>query len=110
MAPAPSPSPNPSVALHALYTAPHPPTSHTFSHPISLPATSASPEEEVKVKSAYLAELKGLVTQLQGEINVFLTERMEEDKKAAEAQGKKDTDREAKEEENYGEEVVEDEA
>lgn len=110
MAPAPSPSPSQPVVLHARYTAPHPPTSHTFSHTIALPASTASPQEEVKAKSAYLAELKGLVTKLQDEINVFLTERMEEDKRAAEAQGRKDSEREAKEEENYGEEVVEEDA
>jgi hypothetical protein len=44
---------------------------------------------------------------LQDEINVFLTERMEEDKKEAEAQGRQLSAKEAKEEENYGEEVVE---
>jgi hypothetical protein len=35
---------------------------------------------------------------------------MEEDKKAAEAQGRQLSDKEAKEEENYGEEVVEEDA
>lgn len=47
---------------------------------------------------------------LQDEINVFLTERMEEDKKSAEAQGSQQLEKEAKEEENYGEEVVEEDS
>lgn len=109
MAPATSSSTGAAV-LQAQYSSPHPPTSHTFQHQLSSTlSVSASPEDNIKAKAAYLSELKGLVTKLQGEINVFLTERMEEDKKAAEAQGKKESEKEAKEEENYGEEVVEDE-
>ncbi|KAJ9245445.1 hypothetical protein DTO212C5_3295 [Paecilomyces variotii] len=109
MAPAASSSTGTAV-LQAQYSSPHPPTSHTFQHHLSSTLNvSAAPEENVKTKTEYLSELKGLVTKLQGEINVFLTERMEEDKKAAEAQGKKESEKEAKEEENYGEEVVEDE-
>jgi len=42
-------------------------------------------------------------------VNVFLTERMEEDKKRA-GEGDKDTEQESKEEENYGEENVDDDA
>ncbi|KAL1851579.1 hypothetical protein Plec18167_002721 [Paecilomyces lecythidis] len=105
-----APAVSSSGVLQAQYSSPHPPTSHTFQHQLSSTLdASAAPEEAVKAKSEYLSELKGLVTKLQGEINVFLTERMEEDKKAAEAQGNKESDKEAKEEENYGEEVVEDE-
>lgn len=47
---------------------------------------------------------------MQNDINVFLTARMEEDKKAAEAQGRKISEKEAQEEANYGEEVVEEDA
>ncbi|KAL2703771.1 hypothetical protein AAEP93_004842 [Penicillium crustosum] len=47
-----------------------------------------------------------LVPKLQDQINAFLTERMEEDKQV---QGQISA-QEAKEEENYGEEVVEDDA
>ncbi|PYH31001.1 uncharacterized protein BO87DRAFT_429175 [Aspergillus neoniger CBS 115656] len=82
--------------LHAAYVAPD--QSRTFEHSISSPLPSAD------------AVPQKLVPTLQNDINVFLTERMEEDKKAAEAQGQKVSDKEAKEEENYGEEVVEEDA
>lgn len=91
--------------LHAAYVAPD--QSRTFEHSISSPLPSA---DAVPQKVTYLAELRKLVPTLQNDINVFLTERMEEDKKAAEAQGRKVSDKEAKEEENYGEEVVEEDA
>ncbi|KAL4905156.1 hypothetical protein BDW74DRAFT_178162 [Aspergillus multicolor] len=93
--------------LSAAYTSPQ--LNRTFEHTINSPAPSPS-DENVKVKVAYLSELRKLVPTLQNDINVFLTERMEEDKKAAEAQGRGLSEKEAKEEENYGEEVVEDDA
>lgn len=102
-----------SSALRAVYTSPQPETkTQTFQRQLpSLPISSepASPES-VKAKSTYLSELRQLVPQLQDEINGFLTERMEEDKKAAEEQGNKQLEQEAKEEENYGEENVEEDA
>ncbi|OQE88900.1 hypothetical protein PENNAL_c0015G06887 [Penicillium nalgiovense] len=66
------------TSLSAVYTAPQ--ATETFEH--------------------------SLVPKLQDQINVLLTERMEEDKKM---QGQLSA-QEAKEEENYGEEVVEDDA
>ncbi|KAI9930199.1 hypothetical protein AWENTII_003318 [Aspergillus wentii] len=87
--------------LHAVYSPPSG-TTHTFQHHISSP-----PPSDVKAKVAYLSELRELAPKLQDEINVFLTQRMEEDKQAAEAQGRKVSEKEAKEEANYGEEVVE---
>lgn len=102
-----SQTPHRSASLHALYTSPRP-TTHLFQHQLSSPLPSES--SDMKAKTSYLSELKNLITTLQGEINTFLTERMEEDKKSAEAQGKKVSEQEAKEEENYGEEVVEDDA
>lgn len=98
------------TSLRALYSSPDAPT-RTFHHDLSSSPVASDPsqkDENVKAKTAYLSELKGLVSTLQDEINAFLTERMEEDKKSAEAQGQKVSDKEAKEEENYGEEVVED--
>lgn len=89
-------------AISASYTSPQPPTSQTFCHEISAPLDK---DGSVPAKKAYLAELRGLVTLVQAEVNVFLTERMEEDKKRA--GGGKDADQDAKEEENYGEENVE---
>lgn len=93
--------------LHALYTSPQPSIqTQIFQHGLS-PAPVPS---DTSSKVAYLGELRQLVPKLQDEINVFLTERMEEDKKAAEAQGRKESEKEAKEEENYGEENVEEDA
>jgi len=100
-------------ALKAVYASLHSPTSHTFHHPVSssLRAATSSGEEATRTKTAYLAELKGLVTEMQGEINLLLTERMEEDKKALAVLGStQDAEQEAKEEANYGEEAMEDDA
>ncbi|KAE8375982.1 Gon7 family-domain-containing protein [Aspergillus bertholletiae] len=95
--------------LRAVYAAPQ--STQTFEHTISspLPSTDSSPEN-VQTKIVYLSELRKLVPNLQNDINVFLTERMEEDKKLAEAQGRQISEQERKEEENYGEEVVEEDA
>ncbi|OQD70418.1 hypothetical protein PENDEC_c023G00183 [Penicillium decumbens] len=68
-----------SLTLQAVYSAPG--AKQTFQH--AIPAS--------------------LVPQLQDQINVFLTARMEEDKG-------KISEKEAMEEANYGEEVVEDDA
>jgi hypothetical protein len=91
--------------LRAVYSAPQ--STETFEHSISSPVPSS---ENVQSKVAYLSELRKLVPTLQNDINVFLTERMEEDKKSAEAQGRQLSEKERKEEENYGEEVVEEDA
>ncbi|KAL4742639.1 EKC/KEOPS complex, subunit Gon7 [Aspergillus similis] len=104
MASNPSSQPN---RLQARYTSPQ--LNRTFEHAINSPAPSPS-DENVKVKVAYLSELRKLVPALQNDINLFLTERMEVDKKIAEAQGRQLSEEEAKEEENYGEEVVDDDA
>ncbi|KAB8266079.1 Gon7 family-domain-containing protein [Aspergillus pseudonomiae] len=95
--------------LRAVYSAPQ--STQTFEHSISspLPSTDLS-AENVQIKVAYLSELRKLVPNLQNDINVFLTERMEEDKKLAEAQGRQISEQERKEEENYGEEVVEEDS
>lgn len=93
--------------LRAVYESSQPST-RTFEYMLSSPiASSKSLAENTKVKVAYLTELRSLVPKLQDEINSFLTERMEEDKKEAEAQGRQLSAKEAKEEANYGEEVVE---
>lgn len=85
------------TALKAEYTTTT--SSKPFSH--ALPScTTASTKE----KSAYLSALRASVVRLQDEVNVFLTDKMEEDKALAALAGVKGDDR--KEEENYGEEVV----
>ncbi|KAJ5474910.1 EKC/KEOPS complexsubunit Gon7 [Penicillium sp. IBT 31633x] len=86
------------ISLNAVYTAPQ--ATKSFEHVI--PTTTGT----LAAKQAHLSALQSLVPKLQEEINIFLTERMEEDKKV---QGKLSA-QEAKEEENYGEEVVEDDA
>ncbi|EPS27289.1 hypothetical protein POX_e06261 [Penicillium oxalicum] len=91
---------NTPLNLKAVYTAPD--TSKTFTHVISVDSS----KDSFAAKQSHLTALQTLVPQLQEEINVFLTERMEEDKKAQGAISEK----EAREEENYGEEVVEDDA
>lgn len=80
----------------AVYASPN--SSQSFQHPV---APSPAPDN-VHAKTAYLAQLGQSTRKLQDDINAFLTERMDEDKKSAEV-----SEREAREEENYGEENVE---
>ena len=84
--------------LQAEYTAPETAT-ETFKLP--LPATTKEPNTEER--TAYLASLRTSITDMQGKINVFLTHKMEEDNQKA---GAAATANDAKEEENYGEETV----
>lgn len=77
--------------LSATYTSP---TSAPFTLAHTLPPADHAP---------YLASLRGAAAALQDNVNRELTRRMEEDKAR---EGKAD---EVKEEENYGEEVVEEE-
>ncbi|KAH6877293.1 hypothetical protein B0T10DRAFT_584370 [Thelonectria olida] len=60
-------------------------------------------------KTAYLGALREVVTEAQAQINKELTARMEEDKARDAASSKNGVVDDAKEEENYGEEVQEDE-
>ncbi|KAJ5693417.1 hypothetical protein N7462_002840 [Penicillium macrosclerotiorum] len=91
---------NTPLTLHAAYTAPD--ATKAVLH--TIPTNTNF--DNLASKQAHLHALQSLVPKLQDEINVFLTERMEEDKKAQGAI----SEREAQEEENYGEEVVEDDA
>jgi hypothetical protein len=98
-------------AISASYSSPQPPhASYAFRHIITAPFPSDDKKQEsVATKKAYLSELRGLITLVQAEVNVFLTERMEEDKQRAGGYAaSKDAEQEAKEEENYGEENVDD--
>ncbi len=71
-----------------------------FSHPLNASSTSMPVEE----KTAYLSGLRSSVIKLQEEVNVFLTQEMEHDKAAlVEGEGEVDYN---KDEENYGEEVM----
>jgi hypothetical protein len=82
-------------SLAATYTSPNVTSPQTFT--AALPALSTPPSTQDRV--AYLAALQSSLKTLQGEINTFLTQKMEDDKAA----GAND----AKAEETYGEEVVE---
>jgi len=103
-------------ALHAIYTSPdNQVSSRSFRLELQSPlrVTPDTPESAaLALKTGYLEELRQLVPQLQDQINVFLTERMEEDKRIAEAAGSltsRDDKKARDEEDNYGEEDVEDE-
>ena len=86
-----------------------------FSHHLTTRATfdKVSKNNEsapfTQAKTAYLSELRSSVKTMQGDINVFLTAKMEEDKKNATTNGQLDAKRgkDEVEEENYGEEDVE---
>lgn len=86
--------------LQAVYTAPD--ASRTFEHTVPVDSSQST----LAAKQSHLEALQSFVPKLQDQINVYLTERMEEDKKAQGAISAKET----QEEENYGEEVVEDDA
>lgn len=83
----------------AHYTSP----SETFTFSVDLPPPLQNPG--VHQKTAYLSALRSHVSTLQGEVNTFLTQKMEQDKAAEEA-GKGGTGKAAdeREEEMYGEE------
>lgn len=84
--------------LTASYKSPI--ATQSFSH--SLPALPKADADNVDSKTDYLAALRANAVKLQGEINEFLTKKMEEDK-ADEGDKKRKVD-EAREEEMYGEE------
>jgi hypothetical protein len=69
-----------------------PSDAHTFSAPLPSASSASSTTERV----AYLGDLQSNLKTLQSDINTFLTQKMADDKAS-----------DAKEEENYGEEVVE---
>ncbi|TVY76051.1 hypothetical protein LSUE1_G006439 [Lachnellula suecica] len=77
----------------------------TYTSPTNAPFTHTTPLPAPTDKAAYLSALRTATTQMQEQVNKELTARMEQDK--ALADGGVD---EAKEEDNYGEEVAEDDA
>ena len=87
--------------LEARYTSPE--TTTTFVHPLHAPSNNLSTEQ----KTAYLSTLRKSVSKLQEEVNVFLTQEMERDKPGSGEGGAKVDEK--KEEDNYGEEILEDE-
>lgn len=108
MAPPPNtPSIKPS-AVHATYTSSESPApqQQSFSHPLSSSVSHATADSSdgIAARESYIVELRSSIITLQDEVNTFLTGKMEEDKLAVGRENDK------KEEENYGEEIVEDEA
>lgn len=91
----------PNATLEAHYKSPRITT--TFAHPLNAPSTTLSTEE----KRAYLSTLRKSVSKLQEEVNAFLTREMERDKAGPGQDGLKVDDK--KEEDNYGEEILDDE-
>ncbi|KAE9375829.1 Gon7 family protein, partial [Stipitochalara longipes BDJ] len=92
--------------LSATYQSP---TNEPFTHTAKLPA---APTAKTTDRTSYLASLRKAAAEMQDTINKELTSRMEEDKaREAAASGvpKAKVVDEAKEEDNYGEEVVEEE-
>ena len=89
------------MALTASYT--NDSDHHSFKHSLNPLPSNLSPKE----KSAYFASLRSSVTKLQDEINTLLTTKMEQDKAQSSSDGRSIDDK--KEEENYGEEIVDEE-
>ncbi|KAK7544022.1 uncharacterized protein J3D65DRAFT_672807 [Phyllosticta citribraziliensis] len=82
-------------ALTATYTSPNDAAPKTFSR--DLPTVSSDPSTDEK--TAYLAALRNRVSELQADVNAYVTQKMEEDKKSA-----GDDVNDAALEANYGEE------
>ena len=89
------------------------PSNYKFYHPISTPIPAVG-STSTGNKTIYLSELRTSVKTLQDEVNVFLTQKMEEDKLRTtmnrdglqeKKAGEKTVDE--VEEENYGEESLE---
>lgn len=99
----------PYQVLLATYSSPN---NEKFEHVHKLPTPPAS--DKVNERTAYLGALRKATGEMQERVNKELTARMEEDKvrEAESADGSKvhgGVIDEAKEEDNYGEEVVEEE-
>ena len=92
-----------SPSLTANYTSPD---NATFNFEHDLPRIESSTPKD---RAIYLGALRGAALKLQETINMELTQRMEEDNAKSNGAIKNGKVDEAKEEENYGEEVVDDE-
>ena len=99
-----------SAVLRAEYQSPT--GSKDFQHAISAPPSQDTKPLDTQAKTKYLSNLRASSKQLQEDINKFLTEKMEEDKRA---QGQvtmngasKQKAKDELEEETYGEEAPED--
>lgn len=82
------------------------PLTASYSSPTNAPFTLTQLLPSPTDKTAYLAALRKATSEIQENINKELTSRMEQDKTLADGPSKAAAD-EAKEEDNYGEEVPE---
>lgn len=88
------------------------PSKHQFSYPILTPVP-AKDSTSISDKTIYLSELRSSAKTLQQEINIFLTQKMEDEKlrpvtneDGAQVKRTGQTTMDEAEEENYGEEAV----
>ncbi|KAK5175362.1 uncharacterized protein LTR77_000501 [Saxophila tyrrhenica] len=91
--------------LKADYRAPD--ISETFTSTVPSPPADGT-VQDVATKTAYLSALRSGVTELQGNVNTFLTQRMEDEKAAQSGATASRKTKEEREEEMYGEEDPED--
>ncbi|KIW72698.1 hypothetical protein PV04_00875 [Phialophora macrospora] len=98
---------SPSASLSATYDSP---SGHRdFTYTVSTPQVKNDGSVDIEAKTTYLSELRVSTRKLQEDINKFLTEKMEEDKKVAGPNGaSRQESKDELEEENYGEEDAED--
>ncbi|KAJ9608622.1 hypothetical protein H2200_006393 [Cladophialophora chaetospira] len=107
----PEPSESSSVRLSAIYESPS--GRKDFAYAVSTPQAGHDGSIKTDAKSKYLSELRASTKKLQEDVNKFLTEKMEEDKRAAGQHGLNGASKEKftdeLEEEKYGEENAEEE-
>ncbi|KAH0841352.1 hypothetical protein AYO21_04947 [Fonsecaea monophora] len=106
-----NPSDHSPTALTASYNSPS--ESKHFQYTITAPQTQDDGSLSAEAKTKYVSELRASSKKLQEDINKFLTEKMEEDKKQtgqhSEDSTLKQKSKDELEEENYGEENEQDE-
>lgn len=93
-----------STPLTASYKSP------TGAQNFSLELPELPKPNSVDEKTTYLGSLRASASKLQGELNTFLTQKMEEDKTAEAEKGNGRNTNEDREEDMYGEEDPENEA
>ena len=87
--------------LRATYQSPD--SSEAFSS--DLPSLPSDPKaQDVKSKTAYLAALRSSITQMRGDVNGFLTKKMEDSRATDSGKTGTKKSKEEKAEEMYGEE------
>jgi hypothetical protein len=98
-----------SEPLTATYHSPS--GEQTFDHALTTPKVNSDGSFDPSTKKNYLSDLRQSSKKLQQDINKFLTEKMEEDKRAIGENGTaKEKSKDELEEENYGEENEDDAA